>query len=126
MKNADFSIEQVTELLAAREPIFHRPDLGTSRADFESMVASDFWEVGASGRKYSRSAILDILEARHSGPVVECCHLSDFACRRLAPNLYLATYELDQEGRRSRRSTIWRLDGHDWKIVYHQGTLMAE
>jgi hypothetical protein len=25
----------------------------------------------------------------------------------------------------SRRSTIWRRDGEDWVIVFHQGTLVA-
>lgn len=29
--------------LAAREPIFHRPEFGSTRADFESMLSDDFW-----------------------------------------------------------------------------------
>ncbi|MHC5761500.1 hypothetical protein [Nostoc sp.] len=37
--------------LIQREPIFHRPELGTTRADFEQMTESTFWEVGASGRR---------------------------------------------------------------------------
>src|SRR5215813_1182527 len=38
--------------LSSREPIFHRPEFGTTRADFERMMADDFWEVGASGASY--------------------------------------------------------------------------
>ena len=125
MKDSKLSIEQATKLIAMREPIFHHPEFGTSRADFESMIAQDFWEIGASGRKYSKSEILDILETRYSVPVIESYLITDFACQELAPNLYLTTYELDQEGRHSRRSTIWSLDGNDWKIVYHQGTLIS-
>jgi hypothetical protein len=30
------------------------------------MVTDDFWEVGASGRRYGREFVLDELEARHA------------------------------------------------------------
>lgn len=119
------TLEEAAAQIADREPIFHHPEFGTSRSDFEAMASADFWEVGASGQTYSRTAVLDVLEARHAGPVSETWGVTDFACRRLAADLYLATYELDQNGRRSRRSTIWRLDGEDWKIEYHQGTLIS-
>jgi hypothetical protein len=58
----------ILDELARREPIFHRPELGTTRADFESMTIADFWEVGASGRRYSRAYVLDELEKRDSVP----------------------------------------------------------
>jgi hypothetical protein len=125
MKDSKLSIDDVTEALAAREPIFHRPEFGTSRANFEAMMAPEFWEIGASGRTYSRAFVLDTLEARHSKPVTESYLVTDFACQELSPNLYLATYQLDQAGRLSRRSTIWRRTGDDWLIVFHQGTLIA-
>ena len=35
------------DALRAREPLFHRPELGTSRADFERMIVDSFWEIGA-------------------------------------------------------------------------------
>jgi hypothetical protein len=54
----------VLEELKRREPLFHRPELGTSRRDFEDMTETAFWEVGASGRRYSREFILDTLKNR--------------------------------------------------------------
>ena len=65
MKISELSIEQATEALAAREPIFHRPEFGTSRADFEAMVAPEFREIGASGNRYSKEFVLHTLEERH-------------------------------------------------------------
>ncbi|MBN3908126.1 MAG: hypothetical protein HWQ35_16730 [Nostoc sp. NMS1] len=50
----DPKILNVLNELIQREPIFHRPELGRTRADFEQMTESTFWEVGASGRRYSR------------------------------------------------------------------------
>ncbi len=125
MKISELSIEQATEALAAREPIFHRPEFGTSRVDFEAMIAPEFWEIGASGTRYSKAFVLDTLENRHSKPVTELFVVTDFACQELSPNLYLATYKLDQAGRLSQRSTIWRYSSSVWQIVFHQGTLIA-
>lgn len=125
MKYSVLSIEKATEELAAREPIFHHQEFGTSRADFDSMLAPEFWEIGASGTRYSRAFILQTLEDRHSKPVTESYVVKNFACQELSPNLYLATYQLDQSGRLSERSTIWRYINTAWLIVFHQGTLIS-
>ena len=34
----------IRDELASREPIFHRPELGATRADFERMTAAGFWK----------------------------------------------------------------------------------
>ena len=120
-------LEEIARQLAAREPIFHRPEFGTSRKDFEAMLDADFSEVGASGRKYSREFVLDTLAERHRSPVVEQFAVTEFACRRVAVDVYLVTYQLEQEGGRlSRRSTLWRVSTDSWKILYHQGTLISD
>jgi hypothetical protein len=113
--------------LVAREPIFHHPELGTTRTDFERMTAEDFCEVGASGRRYSRAEVLDILERRHGNPHVDVLEATDFHCRSLAPGIYLLTYNLVQDlTRRTRRSTIWQHTPGGWKILYHQGTIVQD
>jgi hypothetical protein len=116
--------------LSRREPIFHRPEFGISRADFERMTADDFWEVGASGRRYSRTFVLDELEKRFATPHEDVWETSDFRCQKLAADVYLLTYTLVQtieaKKRRTQRSTIWRREGGDWNIVYHQGTVIQD
>ncbi len=113
--------------LIDREPIFHRPELGTTRADFERMTREDFWETGASGRRYSRAFVLDVLERRFSRPHEDRWEASDFCCRELATDLYLLTYTLVQDSiRKTRRATIWQRTAAGWKIVYHQGTTVEE
>ena len=89
--------------LVRREPIFHRPEFGTTRADFENLVTADFWEVGASGRRYSRGYVLDELEKRHSAPHEDVWEARDFHCRKLAENIYLLTYTLLQDATRTTR-----------------------
>jgi len=117
---------EVAQDLGAREPIFHRPEFGTSRADFDRMMAEDFWEVGASGRVYSRDFVLETLPERSHAPTEDHWVLTDFACREVAPQVFLTTYQLEQDGGRlSRRSTLWRYTAEGWKILYHQGTLIS-
>ncbi len=124
----DPALGEILAQLIRREPIFHRPEFGTNRADFENMTTQDYWEVGASGRRYSRNYVLNMLEERfqqdQSGDVWET---SDFYCRHLGADVYLLTYALLQHGtRKTRRSTIWQQTNHGWKIVYHQGTIVED
>ncbi|WEN14719.1 DUF4440 domain-containing protein [Rhodanobacter sp. AS-Z3] len=115
----------VLEELRRREPIFHRPEFGSTRADFERMAAEDFWEIGASGHRYSRAYVLHVLEHRTPDPAEHTWITRDFHCRELGAKTYLLTYTLEQGKRVSRRSTIWRRTADDWAIVFHQGTLVA-
>ena len=121
------ALAEVLEELACREPIFHRPEFGTSRADYEAMTLPDFWEVGASGRRYSREFVLAELEKRRQTPAPDIWETSDLHCRQLAQDVYLLTYTLLQDKqRKTRRATIWRHTPAGWKIVFHQGTLVQE
>lgn len=127
LRITDPALLGVLNELISREPIFHRPEWGTTRTDFENMTLTDFWEVGASGRRYSREYVLDELEKRHRQPgPPDIWEASDFHCRGLGPDVYLLTYTLLQNGeRKTRRSTIWQHTASGWKIVFHQGTIVA-
>jgi hypothetical protein len=123
----DPELAEVLEQLSAREPIFHRAEFGVSREDFERMTVEEFWEVGASGRRYSRNFVLDELEKRYAAGHEDVWETSEFHCRRLAEDVFLLTYTLVQDGTRvTRRSTIWQRIAEDWKIVFHQGTVVTD
>lgn len=117
----------VLDELISREPIFHRPEWGTTRTQFENMTVADFWEVGASGRRYSRDDVLAELERRQAAPTVDVWEATGFHCRELAQEVYLLTYTLLQDNsRKTRRSTIWQRTREGWKIVFHQGTMVQD
>lgn len=118
----DPKILGVLDELREREPIFHRPEFGTTRADFEEMTEETFWEVGASGQCYSREHVLNELEKRYASQTEDAWETGDFHCLEIAADNYLLTYTLIQGARVTRRATIWRRTKGGWKIVYHQGT----
>jgi hypothetical protein len=114
----------VQQELCDREPIFHRPEHGTTRSAFAAMTAEEFWEVGASGRRYGRQYVLDTLERRYAEPHADEWQTDDFYCQEIAPDNYLLTYTLRQGPRVTRRATLWRRASQGWVIVYHQGTVV--
>jgi hypothetical protein len=119
--------EGVFAELSGPETIFHWPPSEMSRAALEKMTVEDFWEVGASGRRYSREFVFEVLEQRRSAPQANVWETSDFHCRRLADDVYLLTCTLIQEKTRlTRRATIWQRTSDGWKIVYHQGTIVQD
>jgi hypothetical protein len=122
----DPALAEVLGELRAREPLFHQPEFGTTRADFEAMITDDFWEIGASGRRYSRGFVLDVLEERYRTDYEDLWRADGFECRRLGPHTYLMTYTLVQGKRATRRSTIWENATGQWKALYHQGTVIQD
>lgn len=117
----------ILEQLKSREPIFHRPEFGTTPADFDRMMHPEFWEIGASGRRYSRDFVLSELERRHQNPHEDIWETSDFHCRQLAKDVYLLAYTLIQNKiRKTRRTTLWQRTEVGWQILFHQGTIVDE
>lgn len=115
----------VREELMQREPLFHRRAFGTTRKDFEKMTAPEFWETGASGRRYSREFVLSVLETRYENFTETVWEVGDFYCFKVAPDNYLASYTLVQGPRITRRTTLWRRTTVGWQAVFHQGTVVT-
>jgi len=110
--------------LRGKESTFSRPESATMHAELEVLLDRDFWEVGASGRRYTRKSALEVLQDRTGTPTEEHRETTDFRCQELAPDLYLLTYTLRQVARITRRTTIWRRSTDGWRAVFHQGTIV--
>lgn len=89
----------VLQELMNREPLFHRRELVNSRESFERETAEDFWETGASGRRYSREFVWATLRQRYEISNMdeyktERWQTRDSHLREIAPSTYLLTYTL--------------------------------
>ena len=108
----------VLDELRTLEPLFH------AGHDAERIAAATFWEVGASGNRYSRQYVLDVLRERAADLPADW-HADDFYVAPAGNGHYLLTYTLRQPGRVTRRLTVWRRTGEQWEAIYHQGTVVA-
>ncbi len=122
------AVIRVLEELTTREPIFHHPDkFGKTKQDIENQMCDEFWEVGASGNVYTKQDVIESLHDRYSDPnYQDIWEAKDFELTQIALDNYLLTYILIQDKSRvTRRSTIWRKVNGQWKILYHQGTIIS-
>ena len=108
------------------EPIFHRPQYFASRGALARLVSPEFWEIGASGRRYSRAYVLQTLAQRAAARAEDPWETRDFRCQALAPGVFLLTYTLRQGPRVTRRATLWQRHARRWRILFHQGTVVEE
>jgi hypothetical protein len=118
----DFSI--LTQLLPL-EPVFHTVAFGLDPSGRARRMAPGYWEIGASGRCYTREFILQMDPAHFVDAETAGWRVTDHALMPLDPDTYLLTYRLQQGERLTRRATIWQRILDDWQILYHQGTIVA-
>ncbi|WP_152514180.1 DUF4440 domain-containing protein [Nocardiopsis valliformis] len=90
------------------------------------MLDPEFVEVGKSGRRWDREAMLAELPSMTSdGPDTEI-DVRDMRGVLLSPGLVHLTYATEVNGQRATRSALWRRDGQGrWRTFYHQGTPAA-
>lgn len=101
------------------------PGVRTSRAEARQLLDPEFVEVGASGRRWSYEEILAELPDMPGNSEVGPRYVpSGMTGVVLAPGVVHLTYETTIEGRRARRSSLWRRLGEEtgWRMYYHQAT----
>jgi hypothetical protein len=120
------ALRPVLAELQALEPIFHAAHFDATPEAFERFVAPQFWEVGASGRRYSRDFALEVLTGRQESPDASTWRTDGWHIAEAGAGHYLLTYTLFQPGRVTRRLSVWRRQDTGWQVIYHQGTVVQE
>ena len=116
------ALQPVLEELTKLEPLFHAAAGEATPEMFEKLVAPEFWEIGASGRRYTRAFSLRVLKERTRVPTGEEWDTSEYHISEIAPQTCLLTYTLTQPGRTTLRATLWQKRGDIWQALFHQGT----
>ncbi len=92
----------------------------------EALLDPEFEEVGASGRRWDRSSVLDLLGVPPEGTLA----IEHFRILRPGHDVALAVYDT-VAGRpgaapeRVHRSSVWVRRRRRWSLRYHQGTRSA-
>jgi hypothetical protein len=95
-------------------------DIRQSSEKLSQIVDESFFEFGSSGTTY-RYRTGDTFP-----PLTGSIYIENFAVIFPDENIALATYntvkEVDSGIEISSRSSLWKRNGEDWKIIFHQGT----
>lgn len=89
------------------------------RTWMELVLAPEFTEHGRSGRAYDREASLSV---EVPGRIEIELPLSDLTVRMISDDIALVTYVSVEPRGRSNRASLWRHDGSEWRLEFHQGT----
>ena len=91
--------------------------------DFEDLLAEDFCEFGSSGRIFDKE--IELISVTEHGCDEIQFNIVDFEVIELTDCLVQArdTAEHKQTGKKSLRSSLWRLENNQWRLFFHQGTL---
>lgn len=106
------------ELLDLEQRLLN-PAMRGSPAAVIPLLHPEFLEFGSSGRVYTRDTIVQMMVQETPGVV----KIRDFEVREVSDDVALVTYRtIGQEGRETRRSSIWLRRDSGWRLVFHQGT----
>lgn len=115
----------IKQQLIELEQLLIQPATRLSAELLNRYLADDFYEIGASGRCFGKADVLTRLPTE-TPPVIT---QQDFACRVLADGLAQLTYRATIQRAESDivsysvRSSIYRFDGENWQMIFHQGTV---
>lgn len=114
----------LAEIIIKKEKSLLSQEVRSSVDKIRSLLSKEFKEVGASGAYFDLEHVLKSLPAENSWT----CKTKDWEFRALSDDIVqtihlgLIKHGVNDEGVYSRRTSIWRNESGEWKMIYHQGT----
>jgi hypothetical protein len=99
------------------------PQVRASAMELDRLLHPDFFEFGASARKWDRSETITSLTSGQPPGADEPVNALEITGTRLAGDVVHVTYLSLRDRRCARRSSIWRRTNAGWRLYFHQGTL---
>jgi hypothetical protein len=115
---------EIATLLLRFEQSLLDPAVRRETAQVSALLAHDFVEFGASGTKWTREQIIDLLAREDFDPPT----IENFECRLIAEGVILVTYRAVRAEPKARsrsvslRSSLWTNESGVWLLRFHQGT----
>ncbi len=119
-------IKTLNETIKKLEKSLQVPDFRKNPVKLSHLIADEFIEIGKSGKVWNKSDLIEVLINETSTEIT----MTDFSLSPLSENLMLVIYTAIQSTKdgspdvKSKRSSIWKLFDNDWKIIFHQGTII--
>jgi len=91
--------------------------------EFEQILDDEFIEFGTSGKKYNKVDQLNAI-GKDAELTEVFFDVVDFQEKNVSDDVILATYKTINKLTKQEvlRSSLWRLNGDKWQLLFHQGT----
>lgn len=114
------------QLIQSLEESLHHSDVRRNRQALGRLLAEGFVEFGASGNRFDRAMIIELLltEPDDGGAL----RAFDYHLTPISDDAALLTYTTERTARDGSqrqvlRSSLWVRDGDSWRMLFHQGTV---
>lgn len=117
---------ELEQLILALEERLLNPEVRCSKQKLEELLDEEFIEFCSSGNIYiyDKDKVIDT----EINLEVANWRILDFKIKWISKECILATYRLVKDSigtkEHSLRSSIWKKQNHQWKMIFHQGTKM--
>ena len=115
---------ELAEIIIEKEKALLTFEVRSSVERLKSLLSREFKEVGASGAYFGLDDVLERLPTEENWS----CKTQDWEFRMLSSEIaqtihraFVVHFDGD-EGVYSRRTSIWRNESGEWKMIYHQAT----
>jgi len=96
-----------------------RKDIRNSKNELEKIISKDFIEFGSSGLIFCYDDIINSLLNETEEKIFEIIKMNT---KIISENIILVLYTIKMNNVTSNRSSIWKNENNEWKIIFHQGT----
>jgi len=115
---------EILETLIILETMLHSRRVRTSYDDLNHLLASEYSEIGASGKLYNKEEAITIL--LKSEPIE--IKSSDFHLNELSNKVMQLIYTTEHRNKSETiskviRSSLWKNSDDKWQMIFHQGTI---
>ncbi|MDH5479725.1 MAG: DUF4440 domain-containing protein [Nitrosomonas sp.] len=120
--------DTIAEQMEQLELLLLHTDMQANPTFLDGLLSHEFEEIGSSGCVTSRQEVVDWL--LHKNPN-DRWSIENFRVKELSKDLILAIYHAHQivghnhQSKVSIRSSIWKLDEDNWKLVFHHASKLS-
>jgi len=115
---------EILELLIGLETKLHSYNVRSSIEKLKLLLSDEYMEIGASGKIYNKKETIDLLVSSKPYEIAA----TDFTLNQLSSELMQLIYRANDNansktGRKTIRNSLWKKNGDDWQMLFHQGTI---
>lgn len=115
----------LSEMILEYESDFFSKSFCDNKQNLENRIHDDFIEFGKSGQMFNKTSIINFLNNLDENRDIE---IENFKLKNVSHNVLMAHYISNEKEIKIKalRTSIWVYEDSDWKLYFHQGTIIEE
>jgi hypothetical protein len=112
-------VRNIEDIIKENELKLLDPKIRHNRDELEKLVSKKFLEYGSSGSIYTYNDIISDLSIETEEIKYKIIEMN---VKKLSDKICLLLYVIEMNNNIFNRSSIWKREENEWKIIFHQGT----